>query len=420
VRDPEKSVAAFDSAVGLLRGLAAALHGQDLPRLGQPVLVGLALRTSTLIPGPVRRLGYALGGPSEAMPEEALGDVDLGAVATWLTEQYPQRRYPGVILGAANGALTHLAAAAQIPWLPQTVLVPVHSRNPDATAACEWGARAAPALLEANPDVELHHMHDANQDELMVGRMAYFRTKWQALPAGYRRFLAERLRPGAPIILYLDGSRWPVTRIGPRHVFQTGAYGGLPVEQAVKDGPPVDDEAAEAEWGSTAAFAEAVEAWAAEFGHPVWRVTTDDPQHFADRAAAVLADWVGTARPRVLVESFIQVHPWHALRTRTVPYWTVFPVEHCADAAEHFLAGIDPEVVDVVLFQHGAQSDGLATIDRWQRLTALGRRPGTVIGTHERRFPSDFGALARTAGRLRRIPDGPPWSPLPVERLRDA
>jgi hypothetical protein len=52
------------------------------------------------------------------------------------------------------------------------VLVPVSwpGNRPDRPdRALAWGADIAEPLLAANPDVELHHMHDGNQDELMVG-----------------------------------------------------------------------------------------------------------------------------------------------------------------------------------------------------------------------------------------------------------
>ena len=91
--------------------------------------------------------------------------------------------------------------------------------------ALRFGERVAPRLLDRNPDVVLHHMHDAVQDELMVARMAYFRTKWRTLPDAYARFL-DRLAPGAPVVLVEDSSTWPVVRVGERHVFQTGAQGG--------------------------------------------------------------------------------------------------------------------------------------------------------------------------------------------------
>jgi hypothetical protein len=93
--------------------------------------------------------------------------------------------------------------------------------------ALRFGERFGPRLLHATPDVVLQQMHDQVQDELMVARMSYFRVKWRRLPDAYARFLDANLAPAAPVILVEDQSTWPVVRVGDRHVFQSGAQGGL-------------------------------------------------------------------------------------------------------------------------------------------------------------------------------------------------
>ena len=60
----------------------------------------------------------------------------------------------------------------------------------------EWGRNPARALLEANPELVLHHMLDPNQDHLMSQRMSYFRLKRMRLGEVYERFLSENLEEG--------------------------------------------------------------------------------------------------------------------------------------------------------------------------------------------------------------------------------
>jgi hypothetical protein len=115
VRSPADSVAAFDSALGTVSLLAAALQGHDLPRLGQGRAGAAGVRATSLLPAPLRRRAYARAGSREGVPASGLADVDLAAVARYLTGQYPRRRYPAVLIGSANGGMTHLAAAAQVP-----------------------------------------------------------------------------------------------------------------------------------------------------------------------------------------------------------------------------------------------------------------------------------------------------------------
>jgi hypothetical protein len=59
-------------------------------------------------------------------------------------------------------------------------MVPI--RNPgndpdDPRRDLEWGRRPARALLDANPDVQVHHLHDPVQDRLMLEQMTYLRLK---------------------------------------------------------------------------------------------------------------------------------------------------------------------------------------------------------------------------------------------------
>src|SRR6185295_6112823 len=162
----------------------------------------------------------------EGRKPDQLGSVDAEEVAGWVTDHYPAGPYPGILLGSSNGAAVHLATALGVPWLPQTLLIPVRWKGNDPARpdrALEFGASVAPDLLRRNPGIALHHMHDANQDRLMIGRMAYFRVKRRRLGAAYERFLRERLAPGAPIVVLADESTWPVTKVAERHVFQVGA-----------------------------------------------------------------------------------------------------------------------------------------------------------------------------------------------------
>jgi hypothetical protein len=266
-------------------------------------------------------------------------------------------------------------------------------------------------------------MHDGNQDRLMVGQMAYFRCKWSRLPTAYQAFLDQHLHPGAPVVLLRGCLRWPVSRVSERHVFQNGAYGGLqPADyQSRPHAPTTDGDDSEAEWGTTAGFERSVRQWASTNGHPVVEITATDPQELADRAADVFLAWRrggGVPRPRLVIDQFILSQPWHVLRAGAVPYWTVFPVQHCADAAANWINRNEPfPRIDVALFNHGVASDGLADIHRWQTLSSAGHHAGTVLGQRHNRFPTDFASLTRTTSALRRLPDGPPWATMPISVL---
>ncbi|MGY1762445.1 hypothetical protein ACI79G_16195 [Geodermatophilus sp. SYSU D00779] len=421
---PQEAVASFDSASAFLRALARALDGGDFPYLGQSRLKALPVQASALLPSRLRCRAYAIASGREGVAVDRLGDIDLDEVADWVMQAYPHRRYPAVLIGSSNGALTHLAAACGIPWLPQTLLVPVRRRGADPAdmaAALEFGARHGPALLAPNPRVELHQMQDANQDALSGSQMAYFRVKWTGLPPAYQRFLDERLQPGAPVVVVRDTSTWPVTRVGERQVFQVGAQGGMTPEEYL-DAPGVpapDGTAAEAEWGFAEPLLDGLRDAARRTGHRVVEVRYGHPQHPAAAVADVLRSWTrrrGGAAQRLLVSSFVVHDPWRTITTGSVPFWTFFPVQSAARDLSDYLASTSYDDVDVLLFSHGVESRGLADADTWQRIAERARRRGRLLGVDPRAFPADFAVFARYTSALRSLPDGGlPWWPLAVD-----
>ncbi|MET9022997.1 hypothetical protein ABZV93_23740 [Actinopolymorpha sp. NPDC004070] len=452
---PDRAVAAFDSASAMLRATTRALQGKDFPHLGQGIARSLPVRLSRLLPTEPRRRAYALSGAAEAVRPNRLGDVDLDAIARWVVEQYPRhprRRYPGVVIGSSNGAAVHLYAAAGLAWLPQTALLPVRwaGNDPDDPhSAMEFGREVAEPLLDRNPNAVLHHMHDGNQDRLMVAGMTYFRLKWTKLPPAYVEFLAECLEPGAPVITLEDTSTWPTTTVAERHVFQTGAQGGLDAADYLNGSPRVtaflreqgsprsrfaapepDGRSPEAEWGFEPALGEDVADWAERHGRAHVRVRIPSPQALSGPVARLFRRRIraaGGAGDRMLVESFVMLDPVQAERSASVPYWTFFGVERARhDVLRHLAAAAaagDPYTdVDVLLFPHGVASAGATPPRTW---ADLGRHvTGTVrlSASTVARWPAHFDDLADYGPMLAALPAperGVPSSRLIVRALLD-
>ncbi|MFC9913107.1 hypothetical protein [Streptomyces sp. NPDC127197] len=230
------------------------------------------LGTLNRLPTAAQERAYAASGWTGAIPLRKAGEVRSDALAAWVTGHCPHRRYPLIFIGSSNGALVHLAAALDAAWLPQTLLLlPVRRSgvavdDPRGDLAATKGAGRA--LLAANPDLVLHHMHDPHQDRLMIAGMTYFRVKWRRLPEPYRRFIQDRLAPGGRVVDDDCTLRWPTTRVDDRYVFQFGALGDATPEEYRHGGPRVaellarygspvrwwnppapDGESPEAEWG---------------------------------------------------------------------------------------------------------------------------------------------------------------------------
>ncbi|MPY81087.1 MAG: hypothetical protein GEV04_22185 [Actinophytocola sp.] len=447
---PDHAVASFDSASAMLRATARGIRGESFDHLGRGPVRALPVKLSAALPGLARRRGFAVAGGTEGVPPRRLGAVDMEDVAAWVVRHYDRDQYPGVLIGPPNGAAVHLCAATGMPFLAQTFLVPVQwsDNDPDHPAdAMEFGGRVAGPLLDRNPDVMLHHMHDGNQDRLMVSRMTYFRLKWTALPHAYQRFLAERLAPDAPVVLLADESAWPTTRVGDRHVFQTGARGGLSPEEYVHgsarlaeflhaqgsrhrrfQAPSPDGVSPEAEWGYDARIGADVRSVATETSHPVVTVRIQSPESLSEPTARLIrqrARDAGGDGDRLVVESFIMLDAARAERSGSVPYWSFFPVQDslrgCTSFVERAAAAGDPyRDVDVLLFPHGVASVGATPPRSWaQRLRD--HVSGTVrfvSGTAER-WPAHIDTLGRYGRALRQLPSQPrPSSPLPVDEMR--
>ncbi|MBW3596883.1 MAG: hypothetical protein KY475_06355 [Planctomycetes bacterium] len=430
-------VAQFDSASGMLHANARFLHGRDWPMRAPFAPLNLVMRVANYLPVAARDKLYIFGGWKESVSPAQLAKLRTEDLSRWIIEQYPRRRYPAIAIGSSNGAATHLWSALEAPWLPQTLLIPVHRKRihpDDMRKSIEDSREAAEMLLENNPDLQLHLMHDPNQDRLMVRCMDYFRVKRLRLGETWTRFLEESLEPGGTIFLVECNLQWPTTELGPRSFFQPGAYGGARAEEYVVGSPRVEaflrrhnspwtrwDPPApdalrpEAEWGFEPALREDVERLARRCGYRVRRIVFDDPIDLSPLVADLYRWWYarrGIEAARLLVESFLLLDPWWTLRTGSVPFWTVFPVESSADALEAYVNEAGPfEEIYPMLFAHGVESVGLAPIDRWRSLLSRATRRGSFLGVDEAAFPKDFATYVRYHKQLRNIPG--PHHPMP-------
>ena len=421
----ERFVAGFDSASSMFKALAAYLHRREFQGMAPPIEpLG---RFVNALPRAVREQIYIWGGALEAVSPDQLGEFRAEAAAEWIAGLYPKRHYPAVMIGSSNGAGVHLGAALGAPWLPQTLFIPVRRDGldvDDMKGEMAWGREPGRRLLEANPELQLHHMHDPNQDRLMVQRMTYFRVKRRRLGEAFERFVRERLAPGGTILLVECERTWPTVEVGERHYFQPGAMGGLEPEEYLHGSPKVADlleryeadgrawapprpdaERPEAEWGFEPALRGDVARVAAEGGYRLCRLVFTEPEDLSPVAADLYRGWYeerGMPAGRLLLEMFMMIEPYWALRTGPVPLWTLFSVEPSAKMAEAYIDE-RPAFADIyaLLFSHGTESAGLATAERWRQVIDRARERGELIGADPERFPLDIGVYGIFHPRLK-------------------
>ncbi len=71
-----------------------------------------------------------------------------------------------------------------------------------------------------------------------------------------------------------------------------------------------------------------------------------------------------------------------------------------------------------MLFSHGVDSIGLASIERWRSALRRAHEHGGFVGVDEQRFPRDFAAFIRYHTDLKKIPTRCPMpEPLSLPRL---
>lgn len=424
-------IANFDSASAMLRATAAYLNGNDFPGIGTTPPAAEPLFTLVnKLPRPLQETIYTLGSAGEGISSDRLGDVSAEAVADWMVHEYPQHEYPAIAIGSSSGALVHLCAALGIPWLPQTFLIPVSHQGklpPDQPkTAMEWGRQPAKALLDANPELQLHHMHDPNQDRLTMRGMTYFRVKRLGLGSAYEDFISRSLPPGGTIFIVECQRTFPTTQVGERHFFQPGGLGGATPEEflygsdRVKDYlkrynpslekwdcPTPDGDRAEAEWGFEATLREDIERFAQQRGYRIRRIVFDEPEHLSPFVAELYRWWYKQRQilaNRLLVESFILLEPQWTLRTGSVPFWMKFNMEPSLNWIEQYLSNTEPyDEIFTILFSHGVDCVGLPPIARWREVFNYARKKGEFVGVEEDKFPRNFATLVRYYTDLQRL-----------------
>jgi len=373
------------------------------------------------MPDPIKEQIYIWSGRYEAIRARKLHKAKTDQIGDWVVSLYPKKTFPAVAIGSSNGALTHLWAALGVPWLPQTFLIPVARSGPhpdEPLQDVKWAEQWAPIFLKANSDVQLHHMHDPNQDRLMIQRMTYFRVKKLYLGEAYERFIEQSLAPGGTIFIVDCGLKWPTTRLADRHIFQFGALGGATPDEYHHGGKRVADYLAryqshrtqweppepdaprpEAEWGFEPQLRDDIEKFAERHGYRTRRIVFEAPEDVSPLVADFYQRWNrerGVVGKRLLVESFIVMEPYWTVRTGTVPFWMVFNKLPSAEALEAYLDNRDPfNEIFMMLFSHGVESIGLTPIDRWRRILEHAQKQGTFVGVNENAYPRDFAVFVR-------------------------
>ncbi len=433
----DRVVAAGSAARTLVAATARALRGTDCADLGHPK--GMSRLSGA--PEPVRRAAAARAAGRVALTVGQAAEVDADQVARWFADQYPRRRYPGLLLGSPHGAAAHLAVALGIPWLPTAFELSVHwpqGAVDGPQAALDHGAALAARLLVGNPELHVRQVHCPASRGALAGVTVALAARWRWLPAAYLRLLAECLEPAAPVLLLCDARTWPVVDSAPGHSFQVGSPGSGfdPVDfhpdspalrqvlhAAGSDGarwcpPAVAGVPRLAEHGVEPGFEQSVREWGSVHRHPSHRVLVPEPAVLSAVTADLYRHWLRTAGKtgnRLVVECGRLLDPWQVLRAGMVPYWCENATRRSVQGAEWWLAGSEPfSSVDVLPEPPGVRSPAVAGLPQWLAVAGFGRRRRVLDRSAARGYPVTSVPTRRATEVLRAqsydLPTPPPMT----------
>lgn len=408
--------AKFDSAAAMLQANINFLNEKDFPGLGMASLsLRFLLEISKYLPEKLLAEAYIWGGWKEGARPCELHKIDSEKIAGSMISGYPKKKYPAIAIGSSNGALTHLWTAMNIPWLPQTYLIPVRrSEVPldDPVADMEYGKKVALELLNANPELQLHQMYDPSQDRLMSRRIAYFRVKKLFLGDVYRQFIIDSLEEGGVIFIANCTKKMKTTKVSDQHYFQFGGLGGATqheylygserVEKFLKEQkakknkwtpPPVNIESPEAEWGYESTLTEDIKKLAIEKNYRVVEIKFDEVEDASPFVADLYSWWNehrGIAEKRLFIESFILLEPYWTIKTGSIPFWMKFNMKPSLKSAEKYVDYRAFNEIYLTLFSNGIKSIGFQKIERWAEIFQNAVNKGEFIGVEKKKFPADF------------------------------
>ncbi|MGI8419191.1 MAG: hypothetical protein ACR2LN_00950 [Candidatus Levyibacteriota bacterium] len=412
----------YDSAAFMLDATAKMLQGKayDVSELMPPhmplsVFRGLAGVFNTLPNEQKIKLSVALS-THAAVKASRLGDIKEEEIAQEIIAKYPKKEYPAIAIGSANGALVHLYASLGIPWLPQTNLVLINREEDiepdDMVRDATWGEEHAKILLKNNPKIQLHQMNDPSQDRFMAIKMSYLRLKFAALPDAYRTFIEENLQPNGEIIIIDCTSQWPVTKINDRHYFQVGGFGGITIDEYLHGGPRVKEflkkynsrrdsfhvpkmtgEYIEAEWGFEQKLLTDLTALAKRKKYSVKKISFKDPEDPTIPITEFYTWWykkLGRPTNKLLLESFLLLDPYWAIRTGCIPFWSVFTGTPSYEAIKGFLKTQSYEYIYMTLFSNIVEAIGVPKRAEWEGLLTRAKKNHALIGVDMKKFPFDL------------------------------
>ncbi len=318
-KPPAPGVEPFDSGTRVVREVSEALarEGRGILEcypwgsrtfLGFASLFSLKTRISLIEWGMHLAVGYD---PAEA------SKLRVDDLSRWCIDQYPvDRQYDAIIIGSPSGAVAHLAALLDAPFL--TTSFGLAFRHPTMAAEnhlkyMESARAVVESILAANPmdGFELIAHYDPLHDRSLVEVIDFVRIKLTKMPSLYADYICRHLAPGGQLIVIDCSYPWPQYEWADRAFLQIGGLGGISPETYV-DRWPLDEmpiSRRESEWGCPDGFAASVEQFADAQGIDTLKLSFDHPWDLSLIAYDAYLACNGARDRFLLIDSFNHINP---------------------------------------------------------------------------------------------------------------
>jgi hypothetical protein len=397
----------FDSSARAVREVALALGGG-----GQGVLEpyppgsSLFLGLTRLLPEELRIKAIEWG-LAQFLGRETrrLESLRPTALPRWCVAQYPPKEYGAIIVGSPSGAVAHLAALLEAPFLTSSFLLSFRNRiaPDDLQSYLRFGEGLAARLLERDEDFEAINHYDPLHDRSLIKYADLLRLRLVRLPQAYREFIRTRLVAGGYLVLINCRYPWPQYRLSERSSLQVGGLGGVSPSEFLNRWSlqlPLE-ERPESEWGCPPGLAEDVRQFAQEKGLRLIELEFDHPQNYSLLAYRAYRA-AGAREDELVLDCFTYSNPYTNVATGIPALWLPYHDRASFAFARRFLEDKHLVKIYLALAPSFARCEDTVTFAGWEGLLR-GRGRLELLGVEPRSYPADPWAPFAYSAKLARL-----------------
>lgn len=422
-----------DSSLVAIRAVAAAIAGQHCDPFERNLFERIIGRWVNRLSTPTRKAVLQAFTTTMGVSPARAPKVDIDEILHWALALYEEDAiFDGVVVGAPNGAVAHLASLMRFPFLTQHYLLAFKGRYApdDSRAYFDDGVSIAREVLSRNPGLEAIVHYDPLHDRFLIKRVSFIRVKLKGFPEAYGEFIRKRVKPGGTVVSVRCTYPWlmyPVKADSQDLFYQVGGLGDVEPGEYLQDSDRLSEyrrrergnptsgwgipdiepvEYPESEWGSVGTLHDELKEFCDANGYRHIEITFPHPEGFSLLAFKAYKSAIKLAQGRMTTaffDCFTHIDPRVNLITHAVPVWLPFICRDSYRFAKK-MAGRIRRRCDIWLSLHPSFCDpvDLAPIDEWVKLFD-GYNSFQLIGVDRDRYPADLSTYIDFARAAKKI-----------------